>query len=140
MKTAILSLVLLPSIYAAEWIKLWKTKGEGYLDSEADRCYASVDDNSECTKVCNGEGRHVFFDNQKWWEGAYFGKFTDPRSDADKWLNIWPERHGRTWAVYVQDGDGTKIGLCEMVTHDKACFCGSDADSAVAFAFCKMDV
>lgn len=137
MKTSILALALLPTAFAAEGIKLWKARKQGYVVVEEERCYATVDNDDGCSNACNRENaRHAFFDVSKWQEGANFARFTDPRAGTDKWLNIWPDK-GREWNVFIEGGDGKVIGHC-YPTNDKSCFCGKTANYANAFAYCTM--
>lgn len=133
MRATIFALVIVPAVFALDGIKLWITNN---------RCYATTDNKYGCRNSCNQyQARHVFFDEANWKDTAHFGRFTDPRADKDKWLNIWPE-NGQTWGVFVDGGDGKKIGLCERVD-DKNCECGPDNQvktKTASYAYCQMYV
>ncbi|CAN3364984.1 hypothetical protein DICA4_E21858 [Diutina catenulata] len=137
MKTTILSLALIPVVFAAEGIKLWQQ--DTNTDGNEMRCYATVDNNNGCMNACKRNGaRHAFFNTAQWWAGTHFGYFTDPRKGKNDWLDIHPESD-TTWGVYHKGGDGTRIGWCEK-TNDKSCECTRDfrKSSAAAFAYCVM--
>ncbi|CAN3370486.1 hypothetical protein DICA3_F33210 [Diutina catenulata] len=138
MKTAFITLALIPIAFAAEGIKLWNQGGN--FNADEMRCYATIDNNSGCNDACKRNGaRHVFFDASHWWAGTHNGKFTDPRKGDDVWLDIHPESD-TTWGVYHKGGDGTRIGWCQK-TNDKSCECdfvGVSTGSASAFAYCEM--
>lgn len=136
MKTSILTLALVPAVIAASGIKLWKTKPGSFISFEDTRCYATVDNDYGCQKACQkNDARHVFFNEANWLDNVSFGKFTDPRGSASYWLNIWPDDEKNTWGVYVEGGDGKKIGLCKK-TSDVECKCNEG--SASGFAWCEM--
>lgn len=135
MKFAILALALVPSVFAAENIKLWMTNYGLWLPMGGKGCYATVDDENGCMTACQRKGKKVFYDADNWWKSALFGRFEDPRDGDSKWLNIWPEGED-AWGVYVENGDGKKIGLCKIV-NDGPCTC-QDENSAVAFGNCDM--
>ncbi|CAN3478573.1 hypothetical protein DICA0_E10000 [Diutina catenulata] len=135
MRIELLTLTLLPSAFAAEWIKLWKRESKGLFGST--RCYATVDDNFGCNKICDWDGRHVSFDNKDWTDSAKFGRFTDPRANTDTWLNIWPDPDSdKKWGVYYEGEEGKKVGECEIVD-DKQCSCGNGV-SVRSLAYCRM--
>lgn len=110
-----------------------------YQNSGTHQLFVSKDHECRVINVpanCDDKGSLIEWSEQSWRENNINGKV----KLGDTWYDLWgSEEQGREWKVYVNNGDGNPVGLCQKNNGDYQINCQKSGIS-VLFATCYLDL